>query len=44
MIDQIIKMLEITESKHENVLILRGKYELKDTVKEMWRDAKKYKP
>ena len=42
MIEIILQMLEITESKSEEVLILKGKYELKLNLKEALRDIKKY--
>jgi len=42
MIEIILEMLSITESKAEEVLILKGKYELKLNLKEALRDIKKY--
>jgi len=42
MIELILQMLEITESKAEEVQTLQGKYELKLNLKEALRDIKKY--
>ena len=42
MIEIILEMLSITESKAEEVQVLQGKYELKLNLKEALRDIKKY--
>ncbi len=43
MVEILLKLLEITESKHENVMILKGKYKLPETIKEGFEHHKKFK-
>lgn len=43
MVEILLKLLEITESKHENILILKGKYKLPETFSEGVSQYKKMK-
>ena len=42
MIELLLELLKITDSKDDDVLFLKGKYHLKTTIKEAWKQHKEF--